>query len=331
MEPQLRHEKNLALGIIGESVAAYEIRDFIARAANITDAVLLRGETGTGKDLVAALIHKVQNSKAPFVPVDCGLIPEQLFESELFGHTRQAFTSAQYDKMGLIQEADGGTLFLNEIGDMPLSFQAKFLRLTEGKSFRRIGETKDKIPNVRIIAGTNVDLEDAVRSKRMRSDLFYRLNGISLTVPPLRDRMEDVPLLAQHFLEQRNPGKRFSEEALAEMANYSWPGNVRELEFAVKKADFKSREAGLIAKEDLPVLDDRVILATTQTSMIFWPSPLPTSDDVLRDLYKEALRRTRGNMVHTARMVGLEPNTLYARLKSLEISEEIELARKKSK
>src|SRR6185369_12924375 len=204
--------------------------------------VLIVGETGTGKELYARAIHYGSaRAGRPFMPVNCGAIPAELVENELFGHNRGAFTSASNLQVGLIEEANGGTLFLDEIDCLPIHAQVKLLRFLQEKEYRPLGSAKTKRADVRIVAASNLNLEEAVDTGKIRKDLFYRLNIISLTLPPLRDRREDIPLLARHFLEKYSREfdsqvKAFSDEAMNMMMVYSWPGNVRELEHAVERA-----------------------------------------------------------------------------------------------
>lgn len=231
-----KQELRQAPVIIGRSEQATRMRDFAEQAARTEHTILLRGETGVGKDHLAECIHHLGRRGRTFVPVDCGALTESLSETELFGHTRGAFTDAQQVKQGLVQVAEDGTLFFNEVANMSLSLQAKFLRVLEKRTFRQVGGTKEMSINTRIIAATNANLELAVRRGELRSDLYHRLNTITFTVVPLRDRSDDIPELASHFLRQERVSRTFSPEAMAVMMGYHWPGNVREL----KNADRKS-------------------------------------------------------------------------------------------
>jgi len=244
-------------GLIGRTPAMKEVFDLITQVCKTDCTVLILGESGTGKELVARAIHKNSRRRhMPLITVNCGAIPENLQESELFGHVRGAFTGADRDKIGILQEANGGTVFLDEIGEMSLSTQVKLLRFLQYGEVRRIGENRPVHVDVRLIAATNVDLEEAVENKNFRKDLYYRLNVVAIYLPPLRDRREDIPLLADHFL------KRFSQkmekaingispDAMAALMNYDWPGNVRELENAIERAVVLTR-SDFIELEDLP-------------------------------------------------------------------------------
>jgi two-component system response regulator GlrR len=228
--------------LIGESSAFLAVINKIPLVAKCDASVLITGETGTGKELCARAIHYLsQRADKPFVPVTCGAIPTDLMENELFGHLRGAFTGASSSHTGLIHEADGGTLFLDDIDCLPLPAQVKLLRLLQEKEYRQLGSTKTHQANVRIIAATNIMLEEAARKGDFRQDLFYRLNIIPLTLPPLRDRREDIPLLARYFLQKyaaefNEPVTGFAEEAMQILVLYDWPGNVRELEYVIERA-----------------------------------------------------------------------------------------------
>jgi Transcriptional regulator containing PAS, AAA-type ATPase, and DNA-binding domains len=219
--------------------------------------LLITGESGTGKELVAKAIHyNSDRQDAPFIPVNCAAIPEQLLESELFGHMRGAFTDAKFDKRGLFEEAQKGTLFLDEISELPLMLQAKILRAIQEKEIRRVGANKPIAVDVRIIAATNLNLTEEVKAKRFREDLYYRLNVIELRLPPLRERREDIPLLVNGFMKKcaESRGKQIqgvSESALALLVDYAWPGNVRELENVIERAVTLSRSEQIVS-DDLP-------------------------------------------------------------------------------
>ena len=244
-------------GIIARSGAMTRIFDTIRKVADYKSTVLLAGESGTGKEMIARALHR-HSSRADrsFVTVNCGAIPEALLESELFGHAKGAFTDASRDKNGLFIEAHGGTLFLDEIGDMPMSLQVKLLRVLQEGEVRRVGETRPRTIDVRVVAASNQKLEDLVRDGGFREDLYYRLNVLPLRLPPLRERREDIPLLVEHFVARYNNVMRteivgVSPQAMSLLADYHWPGNVRELENVIERAMVLS-ESEVIGADALP-------------------------------------------------------------------------------
>ncbi len=296
--------------IIGKSEQAVRMRDFAEMAALTEHTVLLRGETGTGKDHLAEYIHYRGRHGRAFVPVDCGALTESLSETELFGHTRGAFTDAQQIKQGLVQVAEDGTLFFNEVANMSLSLQAKFLRVLEKKTFRQVGGTREMSVNTRIIAATNANLELAVRRGEIRSDLYHRLNTITFTVPPLRDRSDDIPELAEHFLRKEFASKGFSPEAMAIMMGYHWPGNVRELENAVTRAAFHSAAKGDIKPEHVhPYL----------TSV--GDKELPTLQELQRNYLREVLRKTRGSVSRSAEIAGISVKVMSYKVRKFQLED----------
>ncbi len=245
------------IDFIGNSAAIRRVTELIEKVTNNDSTILLCGESGTGKEVVAKSIHYQGNrADKPFIPINCGAIPEALLESELFGHEKGAFTGANNIRLGRFELADGGTLFLDEISEMPYPLQVKLLRVLQELEFERVGGTKSIKVDVRIIAATNADLEVAVAEKRFRNDLFYRLNVIPITLPPLRKRREDIPLLMAHFLGRFNQKKQkqitgFLPEATNLFLTYPWPGNIRELENMVERVVILKDE-GVITLEDLP-------------------------------------------------------------------------------
>ena len=246
-------------GLIGESEAMHHVFDMIAKAASTSATVLISGESGTGKELIARAIHygSPRNS-APFVPVNCGAIPEELLESELFGHLKGAFTGATETRAGFFQTADGGTIFLDEISETSLSMQVKLLRVLQDKEVCMVGSSRSRKVDVRILASTNKDLLSLVKKGGFREDLFFRLNVITIDLPPLRERSDDILLLAHHFVKQFSeesgkPTPRFSDEALQVLRNYHWPGNVRELENVIQRLVVMT-DGNLIEVPDLPSL-----------------------------------------------------------------------------
>jgi two-component system, NtrC family, response regulator AtoC len=346
-------------GFIGRSAAAQRVLDFVKRVGPSDATILLGGESGAGKEMVARAIHAAsRRAKGPCVAVNCAALTESLIESELFGHEKGAFTGATEKKAGRFEMADRGTLFLDEVGELPLGLQTKFLRVLEERRFERVGGQKAIEVDVRVVAATNRDLADMVKRGTFREDLFYRLSVIAIDVPPLRERLDDVPLLAEHFLARfRHQAARritgFSQDAIAAMTRYPWPGNVRELRNAIERAIVLG-DRELIIAQDLP---PQVLAAAapprTRTSSptpplgsaisqaaLVVPPPLPASSpaiDVpppptggapvkarsLRDLEKEgilaALAATGGNKAQAAAILEIDRSTLYKKLKDYDI------------
>ena len=311
--------------IVGGSRLTRDLRGLIQRIAQ-SDAttVLLEGESGTGKDLVARVVHfESARSQAPFLAVNCAALPEQLLESELLGHEKGAFTDAKSLKKGLFEQADGGTVYLDEIGDMKPNLQAKLLRMIEEKSFRRVGGVRDLKVDIRIIAATNRDLVQAMDVGEFRKDLYYRLRVFPVHLPSLRERPEDILPLARHFLahfvrESRKTGLAgFATQAEQRMAEYAWPGNVRELRNAIERAVIMTR-GPLIEMEDLPheIAVQRVLAVdrSAQTSQM-------TLEEVERRLIEEALETTQGNQVRAAKRLGITRDTLRYRMKKFGLGE----------
>lgn len=308
--------------LIGEHLLMKKI-DAIVRQVAVTDAtVLIIGESGTGKELIARALHVGSpRHDNPFVPVNCAAIPEELLESELFGHTRGAFTGAHTARAGMFQLADGGTIFLDEVGDMPLVLQAKLLRVLQDKHVRPVGADRAVPVEVRVIAATNKNLEKAVEKGAFREDLFYRLQVIPIHLPPLRARRSDIPLLLQHFLEKANRkykrNAQLTPEAMVHLWEYDWPGNVRELENIVERMVVLT-ENGRIDIENLP---SSVKIFISEKKI-----PTPTLDNGELNLQKavelfenrlidEALRRTNGNRSAAAQMLGVKRTTLLSKLR----------------
>jgi transcriptional regulator with PAS, ATPase and Fis domain len=311
-------------GVVGRSEGLTDVYRVIDRVADTNCTVLITGESGTGKELVARAVHdSSQRSDAPFVAVNCGAIPESLLESELFGHARGAFTGAHAAKQGRIGLAQGGTLFLDEIGELPLALQVKLLRVLQSREYSPVGDTRVLRADVRIVAATNIDLEQAARTGTFREDLYYRLNVIHVSVPPLRDRAGDVPLLAEHFLRlalQRTVRLNvhgFADATIQLLEQYSWPGNVRELENTVERAVLLAR-GEQIQPRDLPA---RVCGLPSERRP--GTSRLPDIGIDLRtavesfenNLIRQALERTKWNKNQAARLLGLNRTTLVEMLK----------------
>ncbi len=297
-----------------------ELCSLVSRIARRDVPVCILGESGTGKELVARAIHRLSSRRhKPFTPVNCAALPENLIESELFGHTRGAFTGADRDRAGLIESSDAGTLFLDEIGEMPLAAQAKLLRFLQDGEFRRVGESAGRTADVRVVAATNRKLEAAVEQGRFREDLYYRIRGVEVFVPPLRDRGSDVTLLAAHFLamerqKHRAGPSRLSAEAEAAFAAYHWPGNVRELQNTVRAAHVLAGEAKEIDLDNLP---ERLRgTATVRT-------PLGSYQDAVarfrRDLIERSLAQAHGNQNQAAALLKISRQALAYQIRELGI------------
>jgi two-component system, NtrC family, response regulator HydG len=298
-------------GILGESEAMGRVFAAIKRAASTGATVLVTGESGTGKELAARSIHySGARAAAAFVPVNCGGIPESLLESELFGHVKGAFTGASESRAGLFHAADGGTIFLDEISEMSLPMQVKFLRVLQDKEVRMVGSTRTRKVDVRILAATNKNLHDLVKKNAFREDLFYRLNVITINLPPLRDRGDDVLLLIRYFVdrftaEAGRPPFRFSESALRILQNYNWPGNVRELENVVQRLALMN-DGELVEAADLPQL--------MRFSALRKPSLTRTLAEVEREYISNVLASVSGNKTRAAQILGIDRKTLREKL-----------------
>jgi two-component system response regulator HydG len=304
--------------LLGPSTAMASVRDLIARVAASETSVLVHGETGTGKELVARAIHQASPRKSgTFVAVDCAAVPHALIESELFGHARGAFTDARTERTGLFAQADGGTLFLDEIGDLPLETQPKLLRALQERKARPVGANTEIPFDVRLVSATNRDLEYEVFQKRFREDLFYRINVVTIEVPPLRDRPVDVLALGQQFLARfaERAGKSplsLSASASEKLAAYAWPGNVRELENCIERAVALGRFNQLTI-EDLPqkvraYRADQFVLSADD------PTEVVTMDEVERRYVQRVLQLVGGNKSQAAHLLGFDRRTLYRKL-----------------
>ncbi len=314
--------------IVSKNEKMQKIFDVIKKVAQYRSTVLITGESGTGKELVARALHyNSERSQNPFIPVNCGAIPENLLESELFGHAKGAFTDAIRTKKGLFEEADGGTLFLDEIGELPGQLQVKLLRVLQDGEIRRIGESKTIQIDVRIVAATVKDLQKEVNEGRFREDLFYRLNVLPIHIPPLRERKEDIPLLIQHFIGKYNQilNKNVADidhSGLEALMNYKWYGNVRELENTVERAIVLS-DKNYIQLENLPV----EIQNFKEESQ---PEPMPDEEYSIKkaskslemNLIKKALRKTKGNHTHAARLLEISHRALLYKIKEYGIAED---------
>src|SRR6266436_870343 len=301
--------------LVGNSVPMQRVKEIIGKVATTDSPVLIEGESGTGKELVAAAIHRLSSrSKGPFIPVNCSAIPEDLLESEFFGHVRGAFSGAVADALGLFRGAHGGTLFLDEIAELSPALQAKLLRVLQEKEIRPVGSTKTHTVSVRVIAATNKNLEAVVQSGGFRQDLFYRLNVVRIVVPPLRERKSDIPSLLTYFLRRfnerfRRDVKGIAPDATAALTAYDFPGNVRELENLLERA------YALGARDEIERANLPELAAKPDAPVVAVNEPIPTLDQAERDLIARALARFLNDKEQAARALGLTVRTLYRRIK----------------
>jgi len=363
-EPLLSSE-DFESGIVGRSEPMQEVFKLIGQLAASDATALITGESGTGKELVArAIYHHSRRQAQPFIAINCAAIPENLLESELFGHERGAFTGASSQRIGKFEQCHGGTVFLDEIGDMTLPTQTKILRVLQQGTFERVGGNETIQADVRVIAATNQPLEQAVAERRFREDLFYRLNVVRIHLPPLRDRVEDIPLLVNYFLRkiaqhQRQPPKPLATEALAALQRYRWPGNVRELENIIHRATVVAKGDAILLS-DLPkeVFDvapprpgtpppvpgeppsaavspavptassERTDLSALAATLFDWARQDPKLrilPAVERELVVHALRHTRGNQVQASKLLGITRATLRKRMEKFGIRSELSI------
>jgi len=315
---RLQEEAGIEHNMIGESPKMRDVYQFIARAAPTEATILIRGESGTGKELVARAVHaNSRRSDRPFVVINCAALSETLLESELFGHEKGAFTGALAQKKGKLEFAHGGTAFLDEIGEMAPTLQAKLLRLFQEQEFERVGGIRPIKVDIRFITATNRDLEAAVKDGSFRQDLFYRMNVVSLTLPPLRERRDDIPLLARYFVSKfcersRLPLKEISLEARACLMNYGWPGNVRELQNAIERAVVLGT-SDCIRPEDLP---EALLEANTSPSGTAGRYH-ETLKQTKKDLILQAVEQAGGHYTEAAKMLGVHPNYLHRMIRNL--------------
>jgi two-component system response regulator AtoC len=296
-----------------------------AKAAQYKTTVLLLGDSGTGKELIARAIHfEGERSSLPLVPVNCGGIPETLLESELFGYKRGAFTGADKNKKGLFQEAEGGTIFLDEIGELPLALQVKILRVLQENEIRMVGDSKSTKIDVRVIAATAKDLEEEVRKGTFREDLFYRLNVLTIKIPPLRDRSEDIPLLCEHFIKRFNTTlekniKGIAPAAMSRLLEYNWPGNVRELENAIERAAVLAEEDALLLPEHFPVELGKRVQEGQMDEIFDGHSIKAARKRMEKKLITKALKKTGGNRTQAARLLEISHPSLLSKIKTYNI------------
>lgn len=310
---------------IGNSEVVVKLKKLAKRVAGTDSTVLIRGESGTGKDLIAkAIHHHSPRCGGPFVTINCAALPETLLESELFGHKKGSFTGAFKDKDGLFQVASGGTFFLDEVGNTSLSIQVKLLRVLEDKRITPVGDTKPVDVDVRLIAATNSDLEEEVKAARFRADLFYRLNVIPVHIPPLRERVDDIPLLVDYFMAKfaarsKSSAKRVSSPAMKLLTCYRWPGNVRELENTIERAILLNRSDTLDV-QDLPekLTQAEPVALVTETTPV-----TPTLEFIERAYIQFIMSQTRGKKAEAAKILGIDSSTLYRKLERYQLKDQV--------
>lgn len=317
---EVRQEQNL----VGEGVRMKEIFQFLARVAPSDSTVLIEGESGTGKELAARALHRNGGRHdKPFVAINCAAIPESLLESDLFGHERGSFTGASAQKKGRLEVADGGVVFLDEIGELAPALQVKLLRVLQEREFERVGGTHPIKIDVRLIAATNRNLEEAARHGQFRQDLYYRLAVVRLTMPPLRERKEDIPMLSRHFVQKyaqrcKVKARPISREAMTALVNYEWPGNVRELENAIERA-LVLGAPDMVMVEDLPesLLEQPPVAEMTEGKYH------ASVKELKKQLILDAVEQTRGNYVDAAGILGVHPNYLHRLIRNLALKDEL--------
>ncbi len=299
--------------IVGTSEQMADLFEVVKRVAKTNATVMVYGESGTGKELIARALHDNSNrANRPFIQVSCAALPETLLESELFGYEKGAFTGANTAKKGRFELADGGTLFLDEIGDISPGIQVKLLRVLQEKTFEHLGGTKTLKVDVRIVGATNKDLQEAIADGAFREDLYYRLNVVPITVPPLRDRREDIPLLVAHFLEKFGSKRKVSKEAMDLLLGYDWPGNIRELENTIERAIILG-SGEVITPEQLPG-ELRGRRPEGRPVSVELPEQGVVLEDLERDLIRQALKRAGNNQAKAARLLGISRHELLYRM-----------------
>ncbi|PYX94321.1 MAG: sigma-54-dependent Fis family transcriptional regulator [Acidobacteria bacterium] len=321
---RLMTELNFERSMLGESPKMKEVFQFLTRAAPTDSTVLIGGESGTGKELAARALHlNSPRAAKPFVAINCAAIPDTLLESELFGYEKGAFTGAVSQKKGRLEVADGGTVFLDEVGEIPPALQVKLLRVLQEREFERVGGNRPIAVDIRLIAASNKDLDEAVKNGSFRRDLYYRLNVVSLTMPALRDRKADIPLLARYFVEKhsaksKGKAKNISRETMASLMSYDWPGNVRELENAIEHA-LVLGSSDTILPEDLP----ETLLETETPAGITAAKYHSAVKNLKKQLILTALEDAKGNYTEAARILGVHPNYLHRLIRNLDLKESL--------
>ncbi|MDH4101064.1 MAG: sigma-54 dependent transcriptional regulator, partial [Nitrospirota bacterium] len=310
--------------IIGRSPKMQDVFRLIRMVASSQATVLIEGESGTGKELVAKAVHfSGQRRDKPFVDANCAAIPANLLESEFFGHEKGAFTGAISRRIGRFEQANGGTLFLDEVGEIELPLQVKLLRAIQERKFERVGGNSSVSVDIRLIAATNRDLKESVKEGRFREDLYFRLNVIKITLPPLRERREDIPLLVEHFLkkyaeQERKNVNSVSPEAMKQLLDYHWPGNVRELENTMERA-LVICQGNTITSDELPYEMTLSNPSVSSGGMVMPAENACNLSEMEREMIVRALEKTRGNKSKAAGILGISRKVLYARLKEYEI------------
>ncbi|ACM21422.1 sigma-54-dependent transcriptional response regulator [Geotalea daltonii FRC-32] len=320
LKEELKKEYSFA-NIISKNQRMRAIFTLVQKVCDFKTTVLILGESGTGKELIARAIHQNSNRRnGPFIAINCAAIPESLLESELFGHVKGAFTDASTDKVGLFEQATGGTLFLDEIGEMPLALQVKLLRVLQDEEIRVVGGAATKKIDVRVISATSKDLEKEISENRFREDLYFRLNVFTITLPPLRDRQEDIPLLINHFIAKHSSKMakhqvQYSSEALRSLMDYNWPGNVRELENSIERA-LVVCEGAIISLDCLPEKIRQFHAELVVPGLANDSLSIKYAEEVIeRDLIRRALERTGGNRTHAAKLLEISHRALLYKIK----------------
>jgi len=311
-------ESHMYCDLIGRTPAMKKIMELIDMVAKTDSTILIHGESGTGKEIVAKAVHKMsKRANHPFIAINCAAIPENLLESELFGHERGAFTGASERRLGKFELADNGTIFLDEIGCMPPSMQSKLLRVLEDQIIERVGGTKPLKVNVRIISATNIDFQKAIKIGKFREDLFFRLNVIPINLPPLRERKEDIPLFLSYFLDKYNKLfnkkiKGITSQTMAQLKNYDFPGNVRELQNLVERATALCKKDEIESQDMFMFFDKKTTTSTEEFSGL-----KDACDNFEREYLKASLEKNKGNQTQAAKTLGIARTTLNSRLEAL--------------
>jgi DNA-binding NtrC family response regulator len=323
-----QHDRCAFQGVLSKNPKMHQIFELISNLGHTSSTVLIEGETGTGKEIVARAIHTVsEHRKGPLIAINCAAVPETLLESELFGHEKGAFTSAVAQRQGRFELADGGTLFLDEVGDVPAAMQAKLLRVLQERRFERVGGTESIEVDVRVVAATNRSLRKLVKQGKFREDLYYRLNVVKIDLPPLRDRAEDIPLLAMHFAQKYAPpgGEplKIAPQAMDAMLQYRWPGNIREVENAIERACVTAHD-GVIRPEDLPP-EVTTPAKPRPPFSIDLHKALPemlrkVTADVEQQYIRKALKKSHGNIGRCAKLCGLSRRSISAKIAEYQIN-----------